>query len=267
MIWSVCSLNRSPAGTLLFVSGLVLMSVLSCTADRQSDSSDRSDQAETAQSSAERVQIESDSAVGLASSIYADPKGFFTITPPAGWRATEYPDDPRGKVAFFPPDSGAGLRVLVKAVDIPGLDALIGELREKEKLLKVDTHIRALVFKGYPAVQRTATVTLRGVTLRILWIDFILDGLAHNLQYSAVPEEFEDYRDLAWRSMQTYLPSQQHGLAPDATEHAAAKWIRLAEIAVEMGDLDVARQSVRTGLEVDPGNEELLRMQDSLTDD
>ena len=40
----------------------------------------------------------------LADKRYTDPKGYFQLVPPAGWRIEEYPDDVRGKVAFLSPD-------------------------------------------------------------------------------------------------------------------------------------------------------------------
>jgi hypothetical protein len=40
----------------------------------------------------------------LADKRYKDPKGYFTIVPPAGWRIQEYPGDVRGKVAFIGTD-------------------------------------------------------------------------------------------------------------------------------------------------------------------
>ena len=37
----------------------------------------------------------------LSQTRYVNPKGYFKITPPRGWRIVEYSQDPRGKVAFI----------------------------------------------------------------------------------------------------------------------------------------------------------------------
>ena len=57
----------------------------------------------------------------LSRTRYVDPKGFFKIVPPAGWRIREYPQDPRGKVAFMGPGDVA-LRVLTNPVDFTSFE-------------------------------------------------------------------------------------------------------------------------------------------------
>ena len=42
---------------------------------------------------------------------YVDPKGYFKIVPPAQWKIEEYPQDPRGKVAFFGPGDDIEFRI------------------------------------------------------------------------------------------------------------------------------------------------------------
>ncbi len=202
----------------------------------------------------------------LAKEAYTDPKGFFKIIPPQGWQKQEYPQDPRGKVAFIAPVSQTDLRVLAKAVDIPDYETLIRNLKDKEKQLGVEMNIEPTVFNRMPAVKRLATITMQGVTLKFLWIDLLIDGVSHNIQYSAPPSLFEKHRDTAWKSMLTYQPLKRGKPASpeEARRHEAAKWIRLAKIALEMGNTQAAKDAVAAGLEVDPENTELKQMKADL---
>jgi hypothetical protein len=193
---------------------------------------------------------------------YADPKGFFSIVPPQGWRVQEYPQDPRGKVAFAAPNGDQELRVLAKAVNIADFDALIQSMKDVEKNLGVPMNIEPVVFNGSPAIKRTATVTIQGVTRKMLWIDLLDEGISHNVQYSSSPAAFDAVRDEAWKSMLTYevKRQQQPASKEDAKKHEAAKWLRLAQISIEMGKTDAAKEAIQAGLETDPTHEELLKL-------
>jgi hypothetical protein len=198
--------------------------------------------------------------------VYVDPKGYFKILPPAGWRVQEYPQDPRGKVVFIAGGGQVDLRVLVKAVDIPDYDGLVKNLKAIETQLGVPTNIEPAVFNGMPAIKRVATVTMQGVTQKLLWIDLLIDGLTHNLQYGAPPNVFDKHYETAWQSMLTYEPlKRQDPASPeDARKHEAAKWIRLARIALEMGKTQAAKDAVSAGLEADPKNAELKQLKSKL---
>jgi hypothetical protein len=202
----------------------------------------------------------------LAEKEYTDPKGFFRISPPLGWRIQEYPQDPRGKVAFIEPENQAELRVLSKAVDIPDYDTLIQNLKNKENELGIKMNIEPLVFKGMPAVKRVTILTMQGITQKFLWIDLLSNGVSHNLQYAATPSLFDKYYESAWKSMLTYEPLKQEKLSSpkEVRRHEVAKWIRLAKIAIEMGKIHAAKEAVAAGLEVDPENEELKTLKSDL---
>ena len=81
----------------------------------------------------------------LADECYVDPKGYFRIVPPAGWRIEEYPDDPRGKVAFHCPGRDIDLRVLVNLTEYEGFDDLVAFCRETESKLGFSTGIEFYV--------------------------------------------------------------------------------------------------------------------------
>jgi len=194
--------------------------------------------------------------------VYADSKGFFEIRPPAGWRRQLYPQDPRGKVAFLSPGGQCSLRVLAKAVEIEDYDGLLEDLKTIEKRLGVQMNIEPVGFNGMPAFKRLTTITMHGVTQRMLSIDLLIDGVSHNLQYGGAVHLFDRYYNDAWQSMQTYTP--QHRSQPatpeEARQHEAAKWLRLARIALDMGNVEAAKEAVAAGLEAAPENEDLRKV-------
>lgn len=204
--------------------------------------------------------------VALAPQVYIDPKGFFKIAPPQGWRIQEYPQDLRGKVAFIARGNQIDLRVLAKTVEIPDYDGLIKNLKDVEKQVGVSTNIEPYVFNGMPAVKRVATVTMQGVTQKLLWIDLLINDVSHNLQYGSLPNLFDKHYETAWQSMLTYEPLKQEKSASpeEARKHEAAKWIRLARLALEMSKTQTAKDAVSAGLEADPENAELKQLRTEL---
>ena len=197
---------------------------------------------------------------------YVDPKGYFRILQPSGWRIQEYQQDPRGKVAFIAPGNQIDLRVLVKAVGIPDYEGLIKNLKDIETQSGVPMNIEPVLFNKMPAVKREATVTMQGVTQKLLWIDLLIDGVSHNLQYGAPPNLFDKYYAVAWQSMLTYEPLKRElpSSPEEARKHEAAKWIRLADMALEMGKIQTAKDAVSAGLEADPENAELKQLKSDL---
>lgn len=51
---------------------------------------------------------------GAASKTYADKFGYFSFTPPLGWKQKDYPKDDRARVSFTAPDGKARLSVIVR---------------------------------------------------------------------------------------------------------------------------------------------------------
>ena len=195
----------------------------------------------------------------LANTWYTDPKGYFRIVPPAGWQTQEYPDDPRGKVAFLGP-GGVDLRVLVNAVNFDSTDELVDFCRGVEKQIGTDTHIKKIVFDGRPAVQRS--FEFRG--LRLYYIDFLLGKVDHNLAYSASASQYDTYLSVAKTSMDTYSPIAVSVSGEEATKHAVAKCYRLAQLMLELGNKQLALQCVQDGLKLDPSNADLIALNEQI---
>ena len=199
----------------------------------------------------------------LAPTKFVDPKGYFSIVPPEGWRVQEYPADPRGKIALFAPDASVELRVLVNAVDFSTLDALVASLGEIERQVGFDTNIKRTDFEGIPAVERTFS---SGGT-RFLYVDFLVAAVDHNLAYSAPNESFEKHLPTARLSMQTYEPVLKYLSSTEQKEHALAKKRRVAELLIGEGNRSLASQYVEEGLSIEPNDAKLLELNRQLQSD
>ncbi len=244
----------------LVVSSQLILLCASCSEDNNSDDSSQASTTPTAVRNA--APGAADQAKEPEAVVYTDPKGNFTIIPPADWEILEYPDDPRGKVAFLIPDGQGDLRVLVKAIDLADYDELMKNIEDIEQQLGVEMNIEPIVFNKMPAIKRCASLSMQGQTVKFLMIDFLIKGRSHNIQYMTKPNTFDKHYETVWDSMLTYQPTleDEHPSSEEVRQQGAAKWIRLARIAIEMGKPQVAYESVACGLEVDPENTELLQL-------
>ncbi len=198
--------------------------------------------------------------VGLSSTRYIDPKGYFSITPPEGWQITEYPDDPRGKVAFSSPNQEASMRVLVEIVDFFTREDLVQRCREIERKLGTDTHIEEIVFNDMQAVSRH----FYQQGLRISTIDIPVGGANHNLYYATPRFLYKKYLGIAMRSFETYEPVIKFMDYQSQIQQMVAKKIRLAQLMVINGDRERALQYIDEGLRLEPDNTYLLELKKEL---
>jgi len=196
--------------------------------------------------------------LALSTTQYVDPKGFFRIVPPDGWRLQEFPGDSRGKVAFFGPTNGTDLRVLVNAVDFSTIDELVAFCRDVERRIGMNTHIERTTFGGRPAVRRSFTA--RGS--KLTYIDFLVGKVDHNLAYSARISDFDKFRDVATASMETYEPVSRTLSDNEATQQLVDKKIRLSELMLGISNYQMAFQYAEEGLEVEPDNARLKQLRD-----
>lgn len=187
---------------------------------------------------------------------YVDPKGYFKIVPPTGWRMQEYPQDPRGKVAFFAPDERIDLRILVNSVEFSTIEELKTWCKDLEKQIGTDTHIKQTTFGGRPAIERS--LEMRG--LKLYYIDFLIGKIDHNLAFSAPARLYEKYRPIALTSMETYEPLTQELTDAQARQHLVAKTRRLAQLMIENGNLQLASEYIAEGLQEAPDDAALLEL-------
>ena len=191
----------------------------------------------------------------LSGTRYVDPKGYFKITPPRGWRIQKYSQDTRGKVAFIKAKD-VDLRALARAADFDTFDGLLKLVKDIERKAGVDTNIREISFLGRPAVKRNFVYKGR----KLLQIDFMEGNIKHNLQYCAPLGVYDKYLAVATDSMNTYETVLRAVSAQDIQKHAVAQDLRLAQLWLEKGDLNLALEFVTDGLKIEPKNPDLLKL-------
>jgi len=196
----------------------------------------------------------------LSKSRYSDPKGYFKLVPPAGWRIQEFPQDTRGKVAFFAPESNVDLRVLVNAVDFSTIEELIAFCKDVESRIGTSTNIERITFDGRPAVRRT--FQMKG--MKLYYIDFLVGKADHNIAYTAAPSAYNKYLPVVMKSIETYTPILHNISDDDIIKHSVAKSLRLAQLMIDSGNFDLAKEFVKEGLAIDPSNKDLISIEDKL---
>lgn len=192
----------------------------------------------------------------LSAQRYVDPKGYFTIVPPDGWRAQEYPQDPRGKVAFIGPDPNVDLRVLVNAVDFSTINELVSFCKSIEARTGLSTNIQRTEFGGRPAVKRS--YEMKGIKFSM--IDFLVGSVDHNIQYGAPANVYQKYLPVVTISIETYEAVARVTSEKEVSQHAVAKKLRLAQLMIDNGNYQLALDYIKEGLEISPKDQELLEL-------
>lgn len=195
----------------------------------------------------------------LEDNLYKDPNGYFSILPPFEWKAENYPDDPRGKVAFFGPEK-IELRILAKGVDYDNFDKMYSVILNIEKSNNIKSSKEKIIFCDKTALKRVLTYG----SLKIMFIDVMIGNVSHNIMYSAQPAIFDKYLILIWSSLNTYDPILK-GVTPDEMkQHSIAKCIRLSKIFIENKNYNLAMDFVMQGLLEDENNFELIELKKSI---
>jgi len=192
----------------------------------------------------------------LAGKRYIDPKGYFRIVPPLGWQLQEYPQEPRGKVAFIAPIANTELRILINAVDFSTIDELVKSCQRIETRRGISTNIEKVEFAGRPAVKRSFEI--QGI--KFMAIDFLEGRVVHNLQYTAPPDVYHKYLSVAMNSMKTYEPLTHNTSSQDVIKHRLAQKLSIARLMIDIGNYDLALEYIKEGLELSPQHVELLRL-------
>jgi len=63
------------------------------------------------------------------------------------------------------------------------------------------------------------------------------------------------------KSNETYTPIQRDISEKEIIKHSVAKILRLAQLMIENGKFDLARELVKEGLALDPSNKDLLAIE------
>jgi hypothetical protein len=208
--------------------------------------------------------------VQLAEKVYSDPKGFFQIRPPAGWSIHEYPDDPRGKVDFRIPPGGspgqlkAELKVQGRLSNFSDITALRAnaeaEAERVRQRLGVSVSVEeARLFEGPALVLKIQQAQLQQENYQViigknLYVFFI----------GATPRDYDQFRPVAFASIQTMVPVFRDLSKDEALRHSVAAKLRVAQLYFQMGQKVWALQTVDEALALAPHSKEALEMKAKL---
>jgi hypothetical protein len=140
--------------------------------------------------------------LGLNEPPFADPAGFFTIVPPKGWRIEVRPEGTSYNVVFLGPHK-MDISIQANPVEDDHFGNLLKRIWAIEKEFNADMHVETISFTGRPAVRRT----VRLLTQKLLMIDYVEEGVAHHIQFSAPPELFDYYMPAVMQVLETYKPA------------------------------------------------------------
>lgn len=200
--------------------------------------------------------------VGLSAKEYRDPRGLFTILPPAGWRVQEYPEDPRGKVAFLAPTASVEFRILARAVDVEGFDDVVANTEAQADEIRRRCGARVTTSRaslgGDSAVRVEAELLQAGKPRKLLMFNFVRGKVLHNLTFGAPVSEYTKHWPVVNASMETYQPLARDVSSADIVRHTVAAKKRRAELDISRGDFENALRMVNEGLDLDPLNSELI---------
>jgi hypothetical protein len=203
----------------------------------------------------------------LSEKPYADPKGFFKITPPKGWSTQDYPSDPRGKVAFSKTEGEqlVEIRVLVQVTQVTDFQEFVRKLKSNTANLGIQPEWQVMMFCDQPAIKSTMTLTARGMTRKMMNLRFLDGSTYHDIQFASPPALFDKYQDVLAKVVATYeVVKRPNEDSATAKQHQAAKYLRLAQAALEIGDKKDAAVFVEEGLKNDGENRQLLKLKDNL---
>lgn len=150
----------------------------------------------------------------------------------------------------------------MKRISYDDYEHMLEDIRNIEKQSGVDMNIEEITFMERYAVRRNITANQN----RMIMIDFMEGYITHNLMYSAPSGKYDRYLEITMTSMDTYETIPRDVSDDEAREHIVAQKVRLAQIFIERGDLNLALDFVNEGLEIDPVNSDLLEMKRQIED-
>jgi hypothetical protein len=206
---------------------------------------------------------------GLADKAYVDPKGYFEITPPAGWAVQEFAADPRGKVKWVCQDApDTMLMIIAQASPHPDFADLVQNERASAARMKAK-YGDALTFTdeetefaGNRAFK--GSLVMPGGRLEQRMIVFLVDKNKYALVFGARPDTFKRLLGVASLSLATLRPTPKSVGSKDVAEQLAAGKLRVARNLIQMGQRDYALVIVKEGLAADPANADLLALKKDL---
>jgi len=199
----------------------------------------------------------------LAADIYTDPKGYFKIRPPADWTVEEYESDPRGKVNFnwFEGDKKVQLKVFGAANPFLNFDDLVQDCKNGIERLRArmggSYTVETTTLFGHEAALILASLS-NG--FRQYQLQFIAAGNYYTLAFGTDQRLYDKYLTLAKASIETLEPVPKQTKPEEALAHTLQSKLRQAQLYLQVGKKDWALTAISEGLDIDPKNEELIRL-------
>ena len=117
--------------------------------------------------------------------VYQDPSVRFRIRIPSTWKV-EYPNgDGRPYDVVFVSPYDCDISVIVSPVQDQSIQTLLRDIHSIQTRVGINMNIQVTAFKGIPAIRRNMTLHYT----RVVVLDFIRDGLAHEVQLS-IPHRY-----------------------------------------------------------------------------
>lgn len=200
--------------------------------------------------------------ISLSSQQYVDPKGFFTIFPPSDWFIREYPNDPRGKVAFMHPSiKNLTLRIIAQAADYRNIEELKQNAETVARKIRTqfggEVTIRSSSLGDAPALRIIITIPDQ---FKQSQYQFLRGRMYYNISYSAPLDAFEDFLTEVTYSIDTFEPSSRGVSTKDVVQHSISAKVRRATLLIQTDNLELALEAVNEGLEIEPTNSKLIEL-------
>jgi len=208
--------------------------------------------------------IKSKPKISLSTKEYVDPKGYFSIFPPENWAIKEFPEDTRGKVHFTKSDNN-NLMILVKSIPQESFESffIYCQNEGREKLIGAGANnltIDSSKYGDYKVIIRKFNIQ----DSRSYMVDYLIDGMNHNIYYSASSDEFDDYIKIIETSISTYHPISKIITPEEKNFHAVQSRRRVAKLLFDMGELEQAKVFIQDGLKISPNDSVLLDIENKI---
>lgn len=205
----------------------------------------------------------------LAPEVYTDPKGYFKIRPPVDWTIEEYKSDPRGKVNFNWMEGGkkAQLKAIGAQNPFVDFDELVQDCKNGMERVRARMGgtftIETITLFGEKAalIVHSLPMGLHGYQ-----VQFLAAGNYFTLAFSGTDKAIYDkYLPVFKASIETFEALPKATDPAEARKHTLQSKIRLAQLHLQIGRKDWALTAINEGLDIDPKNEELLRLKKEAT--
>lgn len=133
---------------------------------------------------------------------YEDPAGRFRMAVPSDWKEDHPAPDDRPYDVVFTSVYGCDISVIVSPVGDKTFSSLLHDIHGIQDRFGINMNIEKTTFRSLPAVRRVTTLHYS----RVIVIDFIKDGLAHEIQLG-IPHRYVDQSEQILESiLERYQP-------------------------------------------------------------